>query len=164
MKILLIRHAIAVPHGTPGFSDDERPLTPKGEKRFRKAARGLAAIVDRPQALLSSPLTRALQTAEIAAVTWGEVEVTVEPAFAHSNIDEQLDAFTGYPADALVAAVGHEPHMSALLARLIGGGEQERLEFRKGGAAMVKVTGAPHDGGRLVWYIRPRILRALAKL
>jgi phosphohistidine phosphatase len=164
MKILLIRHAIAVPHGTPGFADDERPLTPKGEKRFRKAARGLAAIVRCPQALLSSPLPRALQTAEIAAATWGEVEVTVEPAFAHGNIGEQLDAFAGYPADAMVAAVGHEPHMSALLARLLGGGEQERLEFRKGGAAMVEVEGAPHDGGRLVWYIRPRILRALAKL
>jgi phosphohistidine phosphatase len=164
MKILLIRHAIAVPHGTPGFTDDERPLTPKGEKRFRKAARGLAAIVERPQALLSSPLPRALQTAEIAAAAWGEVEVTVEPAFAHGNIDEQLDAFAGYPGDAVVAAVGHEPHMSTLLARLLGGGEQERLEFRKGGAAMIDVAGAPHEGGRLVWYIRPRILRALAKL
>lgn len=164
MKILLIRHAIAVPHGTPGFADDERPLTPKGEKRFRKAARGLAAIVRCPHVLLSSPLPRALQTAEIAAATWGEVEVTVEPAFAHGNIGEQLDAFAAYPPDAMVAAVGHEPHMSALLARLLGGGEQERLEFRKGGAAMVEVAGAPHDGGRLVWYIRPRILRALAKL
>ncbi len=164
MKILLIRHAIAVPHGTPGFTDDERPLTAKGEKRFRKAARGLAAIVQCPQAILSSPLPRALQTAEIAAATWETVDVTVDAAFASGNIDEQLDAFTGYPADAVVAAVGHEPHMSTLLARLIGGGEQERLEFRKGGAAMVKVTGAPHDGGRLVWYIRPRILRALAKL
>jgi phosphohistidine phosphatase len=164
MKILLIRHAIAVPHGTPGFTDDERPLTPKGEKRFRKAARGLAAIVERPQALLSSPLPRALQTAEIAAATWGEVPVTVEPAFAHGDIDEQLDVFTGYPGDAVVAAVGHEPHMSALLARLLGGGEQARLEFRKGGAAMVEVTGAPHEGGRLEWYIRPRVLRALAKL
>jgi phosphohistidine phosphatase len=164
MKILLIRHAIAVPHGTPGFTDDERPLTPKGEKRFRKAARGLAAIVERPHALLSSPLPRALQTAQIAADTWGELEVTMDAAFAHGNIPEQLDAFAGYPADAVVAAVGHEPHMSALLARLLGGGDQERLAFRKGGAAMVDVTGAPHEGGRLEWYIRPRILRALAKL
>jgi phosphohistidine phosphatase len=164
MKILLIRHAIAVPHGTPGFTDDERPLTPKGEKRFRKAARGLAAITHRPHALLSSPLPRARQTADIAAAAWGRVEVTVEAAFAHADIDEQLDAFTGYPPEAVVAAVGHEPHMSALLARLLGGGVQERLEFRKGGAAMIDVPGAPHEGGRLVWYIRPRILRSLAKL
>src|SRR5688500_7938991 len=154
MKILLIRHAIAVPHGTSGFTDDERPLTPKGEKRYRKAARGLAAIVECPQAILSSPLPRALQTAEIAAAAWGDVDVTVETAFAHGNIDEQLDAFSGYPGDAVVAAVGHEPHMSALLARLLGGGQQERLEFRKGGAAMVKVAGAPRGGGRLQWYIR----------
>jgi phosphohistidine phosphatase len=125
MKILLIRHAIAVPHGTPGFTDDERPLTPKGEKRFRKAARGLAAIVRCPHALLSSPLPRALQTAEIAAAAWGDVEVTVAPAFAHGHIDEQLETLAGYPDDALVAAVGHEPHMSALLARLLylGGGQ-----------------------------------------
>ena len=43
MTLTIIRHAIAVPAGTEGISDDERPLTKKGRRRFVKAARGLAA-------------------------------------------------------------------------------------------------------------------------
>src|SRR6266850_5759996 len=75
MRLLIVRHAIAVPHGTPEVPEDERPLTPRGEKRFRAAARGLVRICRRPDVLLSSPLVRARQTADIAAEAWGEVEV-----------------------------------------------------------------------------------------
>ena len=67
MRLLVVRHAIAVPHGTPEIPEDERPLTPKGEKRFRVAARGLARICRRPDVLLSSPLVRARQTADAEA-------------------------------------------------------------------------------------------------
>jgi phosphohistidine phosphatase SixA len=57
--------------------------------------------------------------------------------------------------------VGHEPHLSDLLARLLGGAAPERLTFRKGGVALVELPGALAEGGRLVWYLRPRILRQL---
>ena len=67
MRLLIIRHAAAVERGTPGLGDDDRPLTPKGKSRFRAAAKGLARIVARPDVLLTSPLPRARQTAEIAA-------------------------------------------------------------------------------------------------
>ena len=43
MELLIVRHAIAVEQGTPGVSDEERPLTPEGRTKFTKAARGLAA-------------------------------------------------------------------------------------------------------------------------
>ena len=62
MRLLIIRHAIAVPRGTPGIPDDERPLTPAGRKRFQTAARGLARVARRPDVLLTSPLPRALAT------------------------------------------------------------------------------------------------------
>jgi phosphohistidine phosphatase len=52
MKLLLIRHATAVPRGTPGVPDDERPLTPDGKAKFRMAARGLARVTRRPDVLL----------------------------------------------------------------------------------------------------------------
>ena len=68
MQLLIIRHAIAVPRGTPGIPDEDRPLTPEGEQKFREAAEGLAKLVDRPDALLTSPWLRAKQTAAIAAV------------------------------------------------------------------------------------------------
>src|SRR5262245_21183379 len=66
MRLLIIRHAIAVPRGTADIPDDERPLTKRGRRRFRTAAAGLARVVKRPDFVLSSPLPRARETAEIA--------------------------------------------------------------------------------------------------
>ena len=53
MKLLLVRHAVAVPSGTAGVPDDERPLTPKGKAKFTVAAKGLARIAHRPDVLLT---------------------------------------------------------------------------------------------------------------
>lgn len=163
MELLIVRHAIAVERGTPGMSDDARPLAPEGRSRFRKAARGLAEIVKRPDVLLTSPLLRARQTAEIAAAVWGRLKPRDLPALADGEIDGLAAALAELPAASLVAVFGHEPHVSDLLARLLGGAAPERLTFRKGGAALVELPGKLGDGGRLVWYLRPRILRLLAR-
>ena len=162
MKLLLIRHAIAVPHGTPGIDDDERPLTGKGRRKFREAARGLARNAGRPDLLLTSPLPRAAETAEIAARAWGRITPTVEDALGSGRVDLMLAALSAHARGATIAMVGHEPSLSSLLARLIASADPERLAFRKGGAALVDLPGDPGDGGRLVWYVRPRLLRALA--
>lgn len=162
MELLIVRHAIAVERGAPGLPDDARPLSPEGRDKFRAAARGLAEIVKRPDALLTSPLLRARQTAEIAAAAWGRVKPRELQALADGDFDGLGAALDELPAGALVAAFGHEPHVSDLLARLLGGAAPERLTFRKGGAALVELPGKLADGGRLVWYLRPRVLRALA--
>lgn len=161
MKITIIRHGIAVPSGTQGIPDDERPLTRKGRRRFRAAARGLAQVCGRPDALLTSPLPRAAETAEIAAKAWGCVTPTEEPALANASIDGILTVLARYAPDQHVALVGHEPTLSIFLARLLGSGAGERFAFRKGGVAQVDVPGPPTEGGRLEWFLRPRILRAL---
>ena len=83
MKLLLIRHATAVPRGTPGVPDDDRPLTSGGKAKFLVAARGLARVTRRPDTLLTSPLPRARVTAEIAARAFERIEPTIEPALAH---------------------------------------------------------------------------------
>ena len=63
-----MRHAIAVDPGEPGIETDEvRPLSSKGIKRTRKAARGLKRLAVPFDALLTSPLRRARQTADIVA-------------------------------------------------------------------------------------------------
>jgi phosphohistidine phosphatase len=161
MQVLIIRHAIAVPRGTPDIPDDERPLTRAGEKRFRQAARGLARIADRPDALLTSPLPRAARTAELAAKAWGKVSPTDMPALAGGELPEVLKAIEEHGTDATVAVVGHEPQVSELLARLLGTDKADRLTFRKGGAALVEVPGSLGEGGRLLWYLTPRLLREL---
>lgn len=163
MRLLIIRHAIAVPRGTPGIPDDDRPLTPRGRRRFQKAAQGLARVAARPDVLLTSPLIRARTTAEIAAKTWGRIKPTIEPALAGESLPELLAALSAQPADATVGVVGHEPYLSALLAALLGGAAGDRLTFRKGGAALLEVPGRPVDGGRLLWYLPPRLLRTLAR-
>jgi phosphohistidine phosphatase len=163
VRLVLIRHAIAVPSGTPGFADDERPLTPRGRRRFRPAARGLARITPRPAVLLSSPLPRALETAAIAAKAWGRLRPRAEPLLARGSVSRILDALASQPKDATVALVGHEPTLSLLLARLVGGAQAGRLTLRKGGAALVDLPGPPADGGRLVWYLRPRLLRLIGR-
>ena len=162
MRLLIIRHATAVPRGTPDMPDDERPLTKRGERRFRAVAEGLARIVKRPDSLLSSPLPRARRTAEIAARAWSKIEVEESAALAGEGYDAVATELGRFPAESTVAIVGHEPDLSAILARLLGSSKGERFIFKKGGAALLDVPGSLADGGTLVWYMPPRILRRLA--
>ncbi len=162
MQLLIIRHAIAVERGTPGIPDEERPLTPEGEERFAEAAKGLASIVDRPDALLTSPLLRAKQTAAIAAAAWSRIEPTETPALAGGSFEEYAAVLDRYRGDSTVAIVGHEPHLSAVLARLLGSRHDDRFAFKKGGAALLDVPGRLAGGGHLAWFLPPKVLRRLA--
>lgn len=162
MKLVLIRHAAAVPRGTPGVLDAERPLTSSGKVKFRAAARGLARIMRRPDVLLTSPLPRAQETAEIAAHAFRDIEPGIEPALADQSVDGILAALQTQPRDATVALVGHEPVLGALLARMLGSGHAERLAFKKGGAAVVDLPDGPSTPGRLISFLDPRVLRTLA--
>ena len=161
VKLIIIRHAIAVARGTPDVPDDERPLTEKGKRRFQDVARGLALICARPDVLLTSPLPRAAATAEIAAEAWGRVSPTSEPTLAHGTPDEILAVLGRYASDQKIAIVGHEPTLSALVARLLGSAAGGRFTLRKGGVAHLDVPGPLAKGGRLEWFMRPKILRQL---
>jgi phosphohistidine phosphatase len=162
MKLLIIRHAAAVPRGTPGIADDDRPLTPSGKTKFRAAAQGLARVTGRPDLLLTSPLPRAKATAEIAALAFKRVEPRIEPALAGESAEGIVAALGRLPPVQTVAIVGHEPVLSALLAHFLGASQPERLAFKKGGAALVDLPDGPAAAGKLVWFLKPRILRALA--
>lgn len=162
MHLLILRHALAVARGTPGIADDDRPLTPDGERKFKKAARGLARVSTRPAAILSSPLPRAWRTAEIAAAAWGRLTPEKTPALLGGSLADLGHALAAYDSEATVAIVGHEPHLSGLLAELLGSQAAERLAFRKGGAALVEVPAGLTRGGNLTWFLTPKLLRALA--
>jgi phosphohistidine phosphatase len=162
MRLLIIRHAVAVPRGTPDMPDDQRPLTSSGRKRFRRAARGLAAAVGRPDVILTSPLPRARKTADIAAKAWGKLKPVDSPALAGGTFEDLAVALAPYGEKATVAVVGHEPDLSELVARLLGTAHPDRVTFRKGGAALVEVSGPLQEGGTLLWYMPPRVLRMLS--
>src|ERR1700733_12435760 len=124
MELLIIRHAIAFERDRHRWRDDAaRPLSPAGMRRARKAAAGLKEFSKAPDLLLTSPLVRARQTAQILteAAGWPQAEATPElspgePALA-------VLALLARSRSKLTAVVGHQPDLSHLLgACLLGGG------------------------------------------
>ena len=144
------------------MADPDRPLTSEGEKKFKKAAKGLSRLVGPPDAILTSPWVRARRTAELAAAAWGAPEPKDTPALTGGEIGALDKALSAYGKKSTVAIVGHEPWLSALLAHLLGTGKEGRVVFKKGGAALVDVPASLADGGTLVFFLPPGVLRELA--
>ena len=72
MRLYIVRHGIAVPHGTPGVAEDDRPLTDKGIRKTKEGATGLRKLGFVPEIILCSPLPRARQTAELLRRAYGK--------------------------------------------------------------------------------------------
>ena len=159
MRVIIIRHAIAAER-SPEVPDDSRPLTDRGRKRFRAAARGLARLFPKPDLLLTSPLVRAVQTARIAGRAWG-IKPTEEGALGGGSVEELVGALRRVPATSTVALVGHEPQVSEYLARLSGSTHPDRLTFKKGGVAIVDLPAGPDSVGNLLAVLPPRVLRCV---
>jgi phosphohistidine phosphatase len=138
--IWLLRHADAE-QGTP---DDERRLTPKGEKQARAAGAALVKLGVKPDVCLTSPKVRAVQTAKLACETLG-VEVRLESRLAGGSFDPE--ALAAGHGDVLL--VGHEPDFSAAIEDLTGG----RVDMKKSGLAGV-------EDGVLKVLLRPKEIEA----
>jgi phosphohistidine phosphatase len=165
-QLYLVRHAIAEERDPLRWPDDRlRPLTAKGMRRFEAAARGLRRLVPTVDVLLTSPLVRARQTAEIlvAEAQWPPPE-TMDALAPETPVGETISALASFSTARRVAAVGHEPHLSELATALLGGEPTSPfLVFRKGGVACVQFdVGANPRGGVLRWLLTPKALRLLA--
>lgn len=154
MRVLLVRHGIAIDE-EPGLGDEERYLTPEGRAKTRKVAELLArqgVTVDR---ILTSPLVRATQTAEIVAREVGcddvRVALALAPGAALSAVDVVIAS--GGSAGAL-ALVGHEPSMSDIAAHLLGLRRFPR-PFKKAGVCAIAVAG-PRGVGKFEFFVTPR--------
>ncbi len=145
------------------MADADRPLTERGVERFRAAAGGLTRVMPPPDVLLTSPLRRARETALIACEAWGGPKPRETGCLADGSVEDLLEVLTKLERHASVAIFGHEPHLSEVLAALVGSNQSDGLEFRKGGAALVEIEGDPHEGGKLIWFLPPKLLRRLAK-
>jgi len=122
------------------------------------AAQGLATLIQ-PDVILSSPLVRAHQTAELIAAATG---ATVEECEALANGDHE--SLLAAACLETVVAVGHEPHISGFLSWALGA-HHLPVEIKKGSAALVSFDGVPEPGsGRLDWFMPPRALRQLRKV
>jgi phosphohistidine phosphatase len=167
VELLIVRHAIAVERSDPAYAnDDERPLTPDGIHKFRAAARGLKGLCGKLDRIVSSPLVRARQTAEIlrdsvAADLDLDVSESLAPGGDYAAL---LQDVTKLNAER-VAVVGHEPHLSGLVSYcLVGERSLASILLKKGAAALVLFEGSPSaGGGTLGWLLQPGALRGMGQ-
>ncbi|SIN85566.1 phosphohistidine phosphatase, SixA [Singulisphaera sp. GP187] len=160
-QLYLLRHGVAVDHGDPGFADDDRPLTPEGEKRVKQVAKGLLQLDLKVDRIFSSPLPRARKTAEIVAEVLAmsdHLEFT-DVLLAGSSAPT-IREWIGTRTENRIMLVGHNPALSDLISLLIVAGPRSSpFELRKAGiAALSGTTSAPMT---LDWLARPRLLRKL---
>lgn len=160
MDLLLVRHGLAGKADPEAWPDDDaRPLTAKGRKAFKAAAKGLRAQGPKPSLILTSPAVRTRETALMLAKALGLKRSAVRDceALHHSRPPEKAFAALarmGLPEAA--ALVGHEPWLGAFLSLLLCGRAGAGLEFAKGGAARIEVPGAgarARGRGRLLWLL-----------
>lgn len=161
-RLYLVRHGIAVPYGTPGIADDDRPLTDEGEKRMKQVAKGLRRLGVQPDRIITSPLPRARRTAEIVAdVLDLESALEVADLLRAGNSAEVIRDWLNSRSEENLMLVGHDPAFSDLVGLLVTGQLGPLLcQLRKGGVASFSTD--PSGGGLLLdWLARPRMLRRL---
>jgi phosphohistidine phosphatase len=136
-------------HGDAEDGDDDfaRELTQKGERQSRAAGEALAALGVELEACLTSPLVRAVQTAELACEALG-----LEPEKATELSGGNFDPHSVTAGRVNVLLVGHEPDFSRAVGDLTGA----RIEMKKGGIAAV-------DGATLVALLRPAQIKRIAE-
>ena len=140
MNVVFFRHGPAVPHGTAGVSDADRPLTPEGRKKTAQAAKGLRALDLEVDAIYTSPLPRALQTAEILGETL-KLKVEVLEALRTGVAPRRLIAGLAGLKSKTPVLVGHEPQLSAAVSLAICGSDRAVLQLKKAGLAFVGFDG-----------------------
>lgn len=167
MDLVLFRHGIAEPLAGEVIHDADRALTPRGIERTTLAAHGLARIIDRPEVILTSPKTRAAQTAALVSEAF-DLTPEVCPVLASGDPAAVLRMLRDR-REGRVLIVGHEPVLSELITLLCLGddaGAVSFVDFKKAGAALVTGPIRRSDipgPATLEWLIPPRILRTLAE-
>lgn len=163
VELYLVRHGIAEERGDAYPDDAKRPLTPRGVERLKQVAKGLVELGVEFDQILTSPLVRARQTAEVLADAFSPRPPIVNsgalaPGARREAIVDELAERAHLRS---LALVGHEPDMGELAARLIGA--RAPLEFKKGGVCRIDVRTLPPAGpGRLRWFAMPRMLKKAA--
>jgi phosphohistidine phosphatase len=166
VDLYLVRHGVAHERDARRWPDDRRrPLTPGGIRRLRSAAAGLARLVPQVDAVWSSRLVRAWQTAEVlhAAAGWPAPREcpSLEEGLSPARVLREAAANPGLQR---LVLVGHAPGLDDLAAySALGNPAAPLITLRKGGAACLRFAAPPRPGGGiLLWLATPKLLRRLA--
>jgi phosphohistidine phosphatase len=162
LELYLIRHGLAAERGKEWPDDSKRPLTPDGIARLRKIARGLNALGVGFDQIVTSPLVRTRQTADVIAEELKDhppiaASDSLAPAGSAASVTQEIGR---HVRKARLALVGHEPNLGELAAQLIGA--RMPLEFKKGGICRIDFDMLPPKGGGMLrWFLTPKMLRKL---
>ena len=154
MRVFFLRHGDA---DWPDWDepDDERPLTGRGKKEMRKVAKFLCELDVNLDEVLTSPLPRARQTADLVADRF-ELHVREEETLAGGfNVSDLKDLVRKYRVDNLMV-VGHEPTFTEIIGKLTGA----NCKLSKGGLALVELDDKQMEG-RLIWLFSPKFAKAV---
>jgi phosphohistidine phosphatase len=154
-----VRHADAVAKGDNGAAKDfERHLSEQGREQAARLAEALAALGVRLDAVVSSPLIRARETAEPLLpllITPSHEPIESEYLAIGGLRPKRLSRFVGEHGGETVALVGHNPDLSAYAGWLLGA-EETAIDLDKGAAALIAFPDGIEKGeGRLEWCITP---------
>ncbi len=143
-----------------GVSDYARTLTEDGRRKLRQVLAAAAEAHVMPSKLLSSPLVRTIQTAEIAAEVLhfkGEILQTpvLKPGATPGQVWEEIRLFRSEPS---LLLVGHNPLMSDLAGYLMGSPNMQ-IDFKKGALMKIQLHSFPAAGprGSLCWYLTAKL-------
>jgi phosphohistidine phosphatase len=160
MNLYLMRHANAgLSRENPVF-DAKRALIKEGKEQCILMARTLNALKVQVDVIVSSPLKRALQTAQLVGTEMGyDAKVEISPALGldadYGDFQQMLAKYVEYDG---ILAVGHNPNLFQFLGRLITGNGGAAIRMRKGSVARIDLDKHPP---LLQWLIDPRSARAI---
>jgi phosphohistidine phosphatase len=159
MIVYFLRHASAGKAKNDPKKDEKRPLDQEGIEQSRMMGRALSALEVQVDAILSSPLKRATQTASLVGNEMGhdgklELTPALRPDAGYSDFRDLLEKHSKQEA---VMVVGHNPSMSDFLSRMIGA-RATSVDLKKGAVAKVELG---HGSATLQWCLTPKAVRAI---
>lgn len=170
MNLFLLRHGLAADLGDPGLPKDlqdaARQLTAKGKQKLWRITEALQALEIQPDVVISSPLRRATQTAQIVteALELRKKLILTDnlaPGGSPKALVEQINELG--PRVKNILLVGHEPYLSKLIALLCAGNTSAALELKKGGLAKLALPKLRYARcATLAWLLTPRQLCLMA--
>lgn len=157
MLIVLLRHGIAEEKG--GKPDDERRLTRQGHEKMKRVGRALAEILPDADAIYSSPLVRAYETAEWVVKAYdGRLAIETTTVLAPGHDPEEFRALLRRAGKKKCAYfVGHEPHLTSLMLALTNIHTEGELSLKKGGCYGLEIE-SPESPAQLRWMLAPGLL------
>lgn len=161
MIIYFLRHASAGQHMANPAKDEKRPLDKDGIEQCGIVGRTLAALDVQVEAIISSPLKRAAQTASLVGNELSyegklQLDDALRPAASFADFRRMLDKYARLEE---IMVVGHNPNLSEFLGRMISEtGCEARTDLRKGAVAKIE-TG--RNAAALQWCLTPKVLRTI---